>query len=77
MLLNFLCYYFINNKGLICQDHVASIVEERERVISSGGEVKWQVDTWRVGPAALQVVFFMKFHFLSFSAVTISRCYFL
>ncbi|XP_017258052.1 protein kinase and PP2C-like domain-containing protein isoform X2 [Daucus carota subsp. sativus] len=39
----------------LSRDHVASIPEERERVISSGGEVKWQVDTWRVGPAALQV----------------------
>lgn len=39
----------------LSRDHIASILEERERVISSGGEVKWQVDTWRVGPAALQV----------------------
>ncbi|XP_074350782.1 protein kinase and PP2C-like domain-containing protein isoform X1 [Apium graveolens] len=39
----------------LSRDHVASILEERERVISSGGEVKWQIDTWRVGPAALQV----------------------
>lgn len=39
----------------LTQDHVASSFEERERVINAGGEVKWQVDTWRVGPAALQV----------------------
>ncbi|KAK3024347.1 hypothetical protein RJ639_043673 [Escallonia herrerae] len=39
----------------LSKDHVASSLEERERVISSGGEVKWQIDTWRVGPAALQV----------------------
>ncbi|KAJ0042619.1 hypothetical protein Pint_18436 [Pistacia integerrima] len=39
----------------LSRDHVASCLEERERVISAGGHVKWQVDTWRVGPAALQV----------------------
>uniref|UniRef100_A0A7N0V256 Protein-serine/threonine phosphatase n=1 Tax=Kalanchoe fedtschenkoi TaxID=63787 RepID=A0A7N0V256_KALFE len=39
----------------LSKDHVASCPEERKRVISAGGEVKWQVDTWRVGPAALQV----------------------
>ncbi|KAF8403578.1 hypothetical protein HHK36_011682 [Tetracentron sinense] len=39
----------------LSKDHVASCLEERERVIREGGEVKWQVDTWRVGPAALQV----------------------
>lgn len=43
--------------NIIYQDHVASCLEERERVISAGGQVKWQVDTWRVGPAALQVSF--------------------
>ncbi|RWW64122.1 hypothetical protein BHE74_00028678 [Ensete ventricosum] len=37
------------------QDHVASCPEERMRVMGEGVEVKWQVDTWRVGPAALQV----------------------
>ncbi|KAK9156587.1 hypothetical protein Scep_003161 [Stephania cephalantha] len=36
-------------------DHVASRTDERERVIREGGLVKWQVDTWRVGSAALQV----------------------
>ncbi|XP_044468569.1 protein kinase and PP2C-like domain-containing protein isoform X2 [Mangifera indica] len=59
---------FIANAGdcraILCQggqafalsrDHVASCLEERERVVSAGGQVKWQVDTWRVGPAALQV----------------------
>ncbi|KAE8125119.1 hypothetical protein FH972_019954 [Carpinus fangiana] len=40
---------------VLTNDHVASCPEERERVVSAGGEVKWQVDTWRVGPAALQV----------------------
>ncbi|KAI3750383.1 hypothetical protein L2E82_21018 [Cichorium intybus] len=39
----------------LSKDHVASCEEERERVKSVGGEVKWQLDTWRVGPAALQV----------------------
>ncbi|KAI3677967.1 hypothetical protein L6452_37241 [Arctium lappa] len=51
-------------RGIICRagfpyplskDHVASCPEERERVIGVGGQVKWQLDTWRVGPAALQV----------------------
>ncbi|KAK3026326.1 hypothetical protein RJ639_041375 [Escallonia herrerae] len=32
----------------LSKDHVASCLEERERVISSGGEVKWQIDTWRL-----------------------------
>ncbi|CAL5418112.1 unnamed protein product [Camellia sinensis] len=45
---------FVANAG-DCRDHVASCPEERERIISEGGQVKWQVDTWRVGPAALQV----------------------
>ncbi|KAK3218035.1 hypothetical protein Dsin_012005 [Dipteronia sinensis] len=39
----------------LSRDHVASFLEERERVVNAGGQVKWQVDTWRVGPAALQV----------------------
>ncbi|KAJ6300697.1 hypothetical protein OIU76_021488 [Salix suchowensis] len=39
----------------LSKDHVASCIEERERVLSAGGQVKWQVDTWRVGQAALQV----------------------
>ncbi|XP_075517752.1 protein kinase and PP2C-like domain-containing protein isoform X2 [Primulina tabacum] len=43
------------NPYALTRDHVASCLEERERVISAGGEVKWQLDTWRVGPAALQV----------------------
>ncbi|CAL5411637.1 unnamed protein product [Camellia sinensis] len=38
----------------LSKDHVASCPEERERIISEGGQVKWQVDTWKVGPAALQ-----------------------
>ncbi|GMP97239.1 hypothetical protein CsSME_00045572 [Camellia sinensis var. sinensis] len=38
----------------LSKDHVASCPEERERIISEGGQVQWQVDTWRVGPAALQ-----------------------
>ncbi|KAF3787257.1 kinase and PP2C-like domain-containing protein [Nymphaea thermarum] len=37
------------------QDHVASCPQEREQIIRAGGEVKWQIDTWRIGPAALQV----------------------
>ncbi|XP_072994595.1 protein kinase and PP2C-like domain-containing protein [Typha latifolia] len=37
------------------KDHVASCPDERARVIKEGIEVKWQIDTWRVGPAALQV----------------------
>lgn len=39
----------------LSKDHVASCPKERERVSIAGAEVKWQVDTWRVGPAALQV----------------------
>ncbi|XP_074306799.1 protein kinase and PP2C-like domain-containing protein [Silene latifolia] len=39
----------------LSRDHVASCLEERNRVIEAGGVVKWQVDTWRVGLAALQV----------------------
>ncbi|XP_076893157.1 protein kinase and PP2C-like domain-containing protein [Bidens hawaiensis] len=39
----------------LSKDHVASFLEERERVTGLGGQVKWQHDTWRVGPAALQV----------------------
>ncbi|KAJ4972399.1 hypothetical protein NE237_005498 [Protea cynaroides] len=39
----------------LSKDHVASCPEERERVIRAGGQVKWQLDTWRVGSAALQV----------------------
>lgn len=40
---------------VLSKDHVASCLEERERVINAGGHVKWQLDTWRVGSAALQV----------------------
>ncbi|XP_054824306.1 protein kinase and PP2C-like domain-containing protein isoform X2 [Prosopis cineraria] len=39
----------------LSKDHVASCPEERERVIRDGGQVHWQVDTWRVGLPALQV----------------------
>ncbi|KAL3637101.1 hypothetical protein CASFOL_019400 [Castilleja foliolosa] len=39
----------------LSKDHVASCLEERERVVGAGGHVKWQGDTWRIGPAALQV----------------------
>ncbi|KAK1276824.1 Protein kinase and PP2C-like domain-containing protein [Acorus gramineus] len=39
----------------LSKDHVASCPEERARVTKEGGQVKWQLDTWRVGPAALQV----------------------
>ncbi|KAF3791541.1 kinase and PP2C-like domain-containing protein [Nymphaea thermarum] len=39
----------------LSKDHVASCPQERERIIQAGGEVKWQIDTWRIGPAALQV----------------------
>ncbi|XP_071684335.1 protein kinase and PP2C-like domain-containing protein isoform X4 [Lolium perenne] len=38
------------------RDHVASCAKERERVIKEGTEVRWQIDTWRVGAAALQVM---------------------
>ncbi|CAN1181445.1 Protein kinase and PP2C-like domain-containing protein [Linum perenne] len=44
-----------SNALLLTEDHIASNLKERERVVSAGGEVKWQVDTWRVGLAALQV----------------------
>ncbi|XP_022147786.1 protein kinase and PP2C-like domain-containing protein isoform X2 [Momordica charantia] len=43
------------NPIVLSKDHVASCLEERERVISAGGQVTWLVDTWRVGPAALQL----------------------
>ncbi|KAF2294202.1 hypothetical protein GH714_008167 [Hevea brasiliensis] len=44
----------VRNKLLLLMlDHVASCLEEREHAISAGGQVKWQVDTGRVGPAAL------------------------
>ncbi|KAK9289907.1 hypothetical protein L1049_008068 [Liquidambar formosana] len=39
----------------LSKDHVASCFEERERIINAGEQVKWQVDTWRVGPPGLQV----------------------
>lgn len=39
----------------LSRDHVASCLDERERVVKGCGEVKWRVDTWRVGAAALQV----------------------
>ncbi|XP_021748989.1 protein kinase and PP2C-like domain-containing protein isoform X1 [Chenopodium quinoa] len=39
----------------LSRDHVASCLEERDRIIKAGGVVKWQLDTWRVGAAALQV----------------------
>ncbi|XP_077227267.1 protein kinase family protein / protein phosphatase 2C (PP2C) family protein [Tasmannia lanceolata] len=39
----------------LTKDHVASCPLERDRVTRAGMQVKWQVDTWRVGPAALQV----------------------
>ncbi|KAL7225582.1 hypothetical protein ACSBR1_020867 [Camellia fascicularis] len=52
------CRAMLCRAGSACalsKDHVASCPEERERIINEGGQVKWQVDTWRVGPAALQV----------------------
>ncbi|KAL2895799.1 Protein kinase and PP2C-like domain-containing protein [Bienertia sinuspersici] len=39
----------------LSRDHVASCLEERDRIMKDGGVVKWQLDTWRVGAAALQV----------------------
>eukprot|EP01018_Ginkgo_biloba_P025617 Gb_39855 [translate_table: standard] len=52
------CRTIICRKGhavALSKDHVASCMEERNRVIKAGGQVKWQIDTWRVGSAALQV----------------------
>ncbi|XP_051138640.1 protein kinase and PP2C-like domain-containing protein [Andrographis paniculata] len=43
------------NSYTLTRDLVASCPDERERIIRAGGEVVWQVDTWRVGRAALQV----------------------
>ncbi|WJX93972.1 protein-serine/threonine phosphatase [Trifolium repens] len=43
------------NPIALSTDHVASCLQERERVIRHGGQVHWQVDTWRVGLPALQV----------------------
>ncbi|WOL17532.1 protein kinase and PP2C-like domain-containing protein isoform X1 [Canna indica] len=52
------CRAIVNRTGSpfpMSKDHVASCPEERARVMKEGVVVKWQVDTWRVGPAALQV----------------------
>ncbi|KAL0359658.1 UNVERIFIED_CONTAM: protein kinase and PP2C-like domain-containing protein [Sesamum angustifolium] len=52
------CRTIISRAGkpyALSRDHVASCPEERKRVMIAGGQVKWQVDTWRIGPAALQV----------------------
>ncbi|KAH9298494.1 hypothetical protein KI387_030176, partial [Taxus chinensis] len=52
------CRTILCRKGhavALSKDHVASCMHERERVIKEGGQVKWQIDTWRVGSAALQV----------------------
>ncbi|CAN8317747.1 unnamed protein product [Cochlearia groenlandica] len=35
--------------------HLATCIEERNRVIRDGGRIDWLVDTWRVAPAGLQV----------------------
>ncbi|KAK7278994.1 hypothetical protein RJT34_24035 [Clitoria ternatea] len=43
------------NPIALSKDHVASCLEERERVIRQGGHVHWQVDTWRIGLPGLQV----------------------
>ncbi|WMV34174.1 hypothetical protein MTR67_027559, partial [Solanum verrucosum] len=39
----------------LSRDHVASCLDEWERIIRAGGLVKWKVDTWRIGDATLQV----------------------
>ncbi|XP_006645973.2 protein kinase and PP2C-like domain-containing protein [Oryza brachyantha] len=52
------CRAILNRAGEpfpVTRDHVASCPKERERIIKEGTEVKWQIDTWRVGAAALQV----------------------
>ncbi|KAF3323010.1 Protein kinase and PP2C-like domain-containing protein [Carex littledalei] len=52
------CRAILNRSGQpfpMSKDHLASCTDERERVTKEGMDVKWQVDTWRVGPAALQV----------------------
>uniref|UniRef100_A0A0D9V1T1 Protein kinase and PP2C-like domain-containing protein n=1 Tax=Leersia perrieri TaxID=77586 RepID=A0A0D9V1T1_9ORYZ len=52
------CRAILNRAGEpfpVTRDHVASCPMERERVAKEGTEVKWQIDTWRVGAAALQV----------------------
>lgn len=41
------------------QAHLATCIEERNRVIEEGGRIEWLVDTWRVAPAGLQVPPFM------------------
>nr|AAB86446.1 putative protein phosphatase 2C [Arabidopsis thaliana] len=35
--------------------HLATCIDERNRVIGEGGRIEWLVDTWRVAPAGLQV----------------------
>lgn len=37
------------------QAHLATCIEERNRVVREGGRIEWLVDTWRVAPAGLQV----------------------
>uniref|UniRef100_A0A0E0MXQ4 Protein kinase and PP2C-like domain-containing protein n=1 Tax=Oryza rufipogon TaxID=4529 RepID=A0A0E0MXQ4_ORYRU len=52
------CRAILNRAGEpfpMTRDHVASCPKERERIVKEGTEVKWQIDTWRVGAAALQV----------------------
>ncbi|ERN16642.1 hypothetical protein AMTR_s00051p00099980 [Amborella trichopoda] len=52
------CRAILCRQGLsysLSKDHVANCPKERERVIEAGGQVKWQIDAWRVGVAALQV----------------------
>ncbi|KAJ4836443.1 hypothetical protein Tsubulata_023078 [Turnera subulata] len=52
------CRTILCRAGQSCpltKDHVASCPKERERIVHAGEEVKWKIDTWRVGSAALQV----------------------
>ncbi|XP_020883145.1 protein kinase and PP2C-like domain-containing protein [Arabidopsis lyrata subsp. lyrata] len=35
--------------------HLATCIDERNRVVGEGGRIEWLVDTWRVAPAGLQV----------------------
>ncbi|KAI7991369.1 Protein kinase and PP2C-like domain-containing protein [Camellia lanceoleosa] len=51
--------YAFGDAYALSKDHVASCPEEK-RIIGEGGQVKWQVDTWRVGLFALRV-FFLSF----------------
>lgn len=36
-------------------DQTADVADERHRVEAAGASVQWQVDSWRIGDAGIQV----------------------